>query len=168
MIKLHGKNLKGVTLSVHLTNYGLVIIEDGDSETFLFDNIIDIVYHADKAKTGRLDISLKKPERVIMIVDIKEKKSLDKFLELASRYRENASKKDVDKKVFVVALLSGILIGVFWLFGYMIGFLGIVIGGYIISTVARDYKSEKFYIMVTYAFGVVFSIVLSFICYKIL
>lgn len=93
---------------------------------------------------------------------------MDKFLELATKYRENASKKDVDKKVFVVALLSGILMGVFWLFGYMIGFLGIVIGGYIISTVAKDYKSEKFYIMITYAFGVVFSAVLSFIYYKIM
>ncbi len=84
MMKLHGENLKGVALSVYLTDYGLVLVEDGKSETFSFDNIIDIVFYDDKAKTGRLDINLMKPERVIMIVDIKEKKSLDRFLELAN------------------------------------------------------------------------------------
>jgi len=163
MMKLHGENLKGVALSVYLTDYGLVLVEDGKSETFSFDNIIDIVFYDDKAKTGRLDINLMKPERVIMIVDIKEKKSLDRFLELANKYRENASKKDADMKVFLVALLSGIVIGVFWLFGYMIGFLGIVIGGYIISTVAKDYKSEKLFMIVAYTFGVAFGIVLLYI-----
>ncbi len=66
-------------------------------------------------------------------------------------------------KVFLVALLSGIVIGVFWLFGYMIGFLGIVIGGYIISTVAKDYKSEKLFMIVAYTFGVAFGIVLLYI-----
>ncbi|OPX59822.1 MAG: hypothetical protein A4E25_00868 [Methanobacterium sp. PtaB.Bin024] len=44
-----------------------------------------------------------------MIVRIKEGKSLDKFLELADKYIEKASKKDVDKKVIIVTLLSRVL-----------------------------------------------------------
>jgi hypothetical protein len=37
----------------------LVLVEDADSETISFDDIIDIVYHDEKAKNGRLDINLK-------------------------------------------------------------------------------------------------------------
>jgi hypothetical protein len=109
MINLHGKNLKGVALSVHLTKNGLVLIENNVSERFSWDEIVDIVFHDDKARIGRLDINLKKDDRTIMIVRIKEGKSLDKFLELADKYIEKASKKDVDKKIIIVTILSGVL-----------------------------------------------------------
>jgi hypothetical protein len=168
MIKLHGKNLKGVSLSVHLTEYGLVLIEDENSKTFSFDNIIDIVYHDDKARTGRLDINLKKPERVIMVVGIKEKKSLDRFLELANKYRETTSKKDFDKKIAIAALLTGLFIGIFLLFSFIIGLIGILIGGYIMDKIAKDYKHDKLYIVVSYAFAIVFSIVFRFIYYRMM
>lgn len=163
MINLHGKNLKGVALSVHLTKNGLVLIENNVSERFSWDEIVDIVFHDDKARIGRLDINLKKDDRTIMIVRIKEGKSLDKFLELADKYIEKASKKDVDKKVIIVTLLSGVLVGIFWLFGFYIGFVGILIGGYIIRTVAKDYQHEKLYEIATFVFGAVFLVVFLFL-----
>ncbi|OPX59823.1 MAG: hypothetical protein A4E25_00869 [Methanobacterium sp. PtaB.Bin024] len=52
MINLHGKNLKGVALSVHLTKNGLVLIENNVSERFSWDEIVDIFFMMIKQELG--------------------------------------------------------------------------------------------------------------------
>jgi hypothetical protein len=79
-----------------------------------------------------------------MVVEIKERKSLDRFLKLASEYRENASKKEADKKIFLVALLAGILMGVFWLFGYMIGSLELLLEDILLVQLPKAIKVNNF------------------------